>query len=115
LSIVDFLVQREKVFNTLSDLGFEDGQNVVKVKNPPGSITADLLGAVREAFREGNKSRKVILVEGEEDLAVLAVLLVSPLGYVIFYGQPNAGLVKVSITEDIKEKAYSLTEGLNLE
>lgn len=115
LSIVDFLVQRQKTFAKLEDLGFEDNQSVNSVKNPPASITPELFNGIKNAFALKDKDRNVILVEGEEDLAVLPVILVSPLGYSVFYGQPNTGLVRVNVTEEIKEKAYNLIERLRLE
>lgn len=113
LSIVDFLVHRKKIFKNLSELGFKNDQNSIIVKNPPGTINSQLFEIIRKIFKE--KERKVILVEGEEDLTVLAVLLVAPLGYTIFYGQPDQGMVKVNINEENKEKTYKLLEKFTLE
>ncbi len=105
LSIVDFLVQRQIKFHDLSELGFNN-HIFQKVKNPHGTITPELFRAVTEAFK--TKDKKVILVEGEEDLAVLPVILVSPLGFSTFYGQPNVGMVRIDVTEKNKEKAHEL-------
>lgn len=105
LSIVDFLVQRQVQFHGLSELGFTD-KNVQKVKNLHGTITPELFQVIGEAFKTEN--RKTILVEGEEDLAVLPVLLIAPLGFVAFYGQPNQGMVQVNVTEENKEKVYQI-------
>ena len=55
------------------------------------------------------KKRIVIKIDGEEHLSVLPMVLCAPLGFVIFYGQPHEGVVKVEITEEKKEKAYSMT------
>ncbi|MBM3292454.1 DUF359 domain-containing protein [Candidatus Bathyarchaeota archaeon] len=41
-----------------------------------------------------------IIVEGEEDLLVLPLMADMPLGSVIIYGQPNEGLVIITITEE---------------
>lgn len=114
LSIVDFLVQRKVKFDDLSQLGFvnQSGENV---KNPPGSITWKLFEAVKQAFMKEKKGGKIILIEGEEDLAVLPVILVSPLGYSVFYGQPGQGMVRIYVTEENKEKAYQLTNNFLLE
>ncbi len=114
LSIVDFLVQRQKKFNALSELGFTGSEETLKVKNPPGTITHELFEMVRKVFQEKNMKTKVILIEGEEDLSVLPVLLVAPLGFYIFYGQPNQGLVKVNVNEGNKEKVYNLLEKFTL-
>jgi cytidyltransferase-like protein len=107
LSIVDFMVQRQLQFHDLSELGDTD-KNVQSVKNPHGSVTPELFKAIEKAF--SSKEKETILVEGEEDLAVLPALLIAPLGFSIFYGQPNDGLVQVLVTEDNKEKAYQLVE-----
>jgi len=111
LSIVDFLVQRQVKFHQLSELGLGD-QNVQKVKNSHGTITPELFQAIKEAF--GNEDKKTILVEGEEDLAVLAVLLIAPLGFRVFYGQPNIGLGQVNVTEANKERAYQLADSFDI-
>jgi len=52
-------------------------------------------------------------VDGEEDLAVLPVLLIAPLGFSIFYGQPNEGLVQVQVTEENKEQAYQFVNSFD--
>jgi pantetheine-phosphate adenylyltransferase len=105
LSIVDFLVKRQVKFHELSELGLTD-ENVLKVKNPHGTITPELFSTIQNAFK--TKERKVILVDGEEDLAFLPVLLIAPLGFVAFYGQPNQGMVQVNVTEENKEKVYQI-------
>jgi pantetheine-phosphate adenylyltransferase len=112
LSIVDFLIHRERKFQQLSELGF-DGENVKPVANPHGAIAPELFKQVQLAF--SNKKRTVILVDGEDDLAVLPVLLISPLGFNIFYGQPDEGLVHVFVTEENKEKAYQLVKNFDKE
>ncbi len=114
LSIVDFLIHREIKFHELSELGF-NGQDVQRIKNPPGTITAELFESIKTAFGENSSRRKVILIEGEEDLAVLPILLIAPLGFSVFYGQPGEGLVRVDVTEENKEKAYRLAEKFILE
>jgi pantetheine-phosphate adenylyltransferase len=105
LSIVDFLIQRKKIFQDLSELGFND-QSIINVKNSHGTITFKLLSIIKNSFKD--KKRKVILIEGEDDLSALAVVLIAPLGFSIFYGQPNKGLVHFIVTEENKEKAYQL-------
>ncbi|MCL5435367.1 MAG: pantetheine-phosphate adenylyltransferase [Patescibacteria group bacterium] len=112
LSIIDFFVHRQVKFHQLSELGF-DNQDFLKVENLRGTITPELFTSIRNVFK--TKEEKIILVAGEEDLAVLPVLLIAPLGYSVFYGQPNEGLVRVDVTEENKEKAYHLAEKFNLE
>jgi cytidyltransferase-like protein len=110
LSIIDFLIHREVKFHQLSELGF-NGQNVQQVKNPPGIVTLELFQAIQSAFN--NKNKTVILIDGEDDLVVLPVLLIAPLGFSIFYGQHDEGLVHVLVTEENKEKAYKLAQSFD--
>ncbi len=112
LSIVDFQVNRQKKFDKLPELGFADDIRTIGVENPAGSIAPQLFASVRKAFE--SKGKQVILVRGEEDLAVLPALLVAPLGFIIFYGQPDVGLVEVHVTEENKEKAYNLIDKFEL-
>lgn len=105
LSIIDFFVQRQVRFHEFSELGFAD-QEVRKVKNLHGTITPELFKAIEDALEV--KTKKIIFVDGEEDLAFLPVMLAAPLGFSVFYGQPNQGLVQVDVTEENKEKIYQI-------
>ncbi|HZJ18601.1 MAG TPA: DUF359 domain-containing protein, partial [Patescibacteria group bacterium] len=55
-----------------------------------------------------NKKKTLILIKGEDDLAVLPLILCAPLNFYIYYGQPDKGVVEILVTEDVKEKAYKL-------
>lgn len=114
VSVVDFVVQREKQYISVEELGFSGNEEVLTVTNPAGFITPQLFQAVQEVFREINKKpRFVICVEGEEDLAVLPVLLVAPLGFVVLYGQPHEGVVQIFVTEESKNKARYFVSKFN--
>lgn len=113
LSIVDFNVGREKKFNNLGDLGFPEKAAYQNIENPKGRINSQLFKSIGKVFK--NNSSNIILIEGEEDLAVVPVILLAPLGFTVFYGQPNKGLVKVLITEKIKNKVFDLVNKFHLE
>jgi pantetheine-phosphate adenylyltransferase len=106
LSIIDFLIHRKVMFRSLLELGFK-GQSIQKINNPPGTISFELFEAIEKALKLRNKEN-VILIDGEDDLAVLPAILLSPLGVNIFYGQPNQGLVRIIVNEENKERAYKL-------
>lgn len=106
ISIIDFVVERKKQFKDIKELGFSGKEKTLAVVNPAGTIQPSLFHAVVNALSLEN--RVIILVEGEEDLSVLVCLLASPLGYSIFYGQPQEGIVHVLVTEEAKERAYDL-------
>jgi uncharacterized protein (UPF0218 family) len=71
---------------------------IIKVNNPPASITKDAWKILRDSIIL--KRKLAIVVEGEEDLLVLPLMADMPLGSVIIYGQPNEGLVVVTVTEE---------------
>ena len=73
--------------------------------NPPGTITKDLIVAIDRALAN---SPALIVVDGEEDLAVLPLVLSAPEGGVLLYGQPNEGVVLREITAEAKEAARGL-------
>lgn len=109
ISVVDFLVRRKKQFRDITEHGFLGTEFVINVKNPAGFITPSLLYGIAQAFdKVKNGNRVVIYVDGEEDLAVLPMLLRAPLGWTILYGQPNKGVVVVSVSEENKEQARAL-------
>lgn len=111
LSVVDFIVERKKVYSSLSDLGFLGDEREFLVKNPAGSITGSLFTAVNDAFDLFSSSQQVVLhIDGEEDLSVLPVVLRAPLGFHVFYGQPGHGTVHVAVTEDMKQQIFDLAQ-----
>lgn len=109
LSVVDFRVQREKKHARVQDLGFDGSEHILRAINPPGSISHSLALAAEEAVgllpMEG---RSVLIVDGEEDLAVIPFVLASPLGWTILYGQPNEGVVELVVTSETKQTVLQL-------
>lgn len=108
LSVIDFKVGRIKKFANIQELGFAGAEVIFNVDNPPGFITSHTLRKLIEIFKLGLREKTILQINGEEDLAVLPIVLIAPLGTFIFYGQPHEGLVKVIISEDSKNKAYNL-------
>jgi GTP-dependent dephospho-CoA kinase len=62
----------------------------IQVKNPAGTITDELICALERAVRNPPST---IIVEGEEDLAVIPLVLTASDGTIVLYGQPNKGVV----------------------
>lgn len=116
ISVVDFKIARKERFSSFSELGFLGGEKVIAVNNPAGRVTSDLTLAISKIFESDFENRIIIKIIGEEDLAVLPLILLAPLNTIIYYGQPllrqgsagQAGLVKVVVSEDSKNKAYNL-------
>ena len=69
----------------------------IEVVNPAGMITAAIGG-----------TGGLLLVDGEEDLALLPCILMSPDGTDVVYGWPGKCMMLVKVDAAIKEKAMGL-------
>jgi len=79
--------------------------HILHVTNPAGTITDELISALREAQ---GKMPCVVMVRGEEDLAVLPLTEILPDGAVILYGQPEEGLVVCEVNKKLRADAKKL-------
>jgi uncharacterized protein (UPF0218 family) len=92
IAVVDNRIMRHEV----DPLHFR--REEVNTKNAPGTISAEAQKVLQRAITL-NK-RIGVVVEGEEDLLVLPLMAMMPLGSVIVYGQPREGMVVVTLTEE---------------
>ncbi len=83
----------------------------VSCDNPPGEITLDSLELIKKSFTL--KAPVRITINGEEDLLVIPVCLYAPDNSVVLYGQPNEGLVIVSIDQDIRKKTQLILDSMD--
>ncbi len=74
----------------------------IRVKNPAGTITDDLIRALNHAIRNPPVT---VIVEGEEDLAVIPLVIAAPDGAVVLYGQPHKGVVLRIVNHEARETA----------
>jgi hypothetical protein len=102
LCIVDFAVERNKCDEWMVKKIKEIGEEVFVVKNPPGTISRELWDCIQKAFAIERKVR--IEVDGEEDLAALPAIYLSPRNATVIYGLPLMGMVAVEVNDDKKEK-----------
>ncbi len=93
LAIIDLKTKR----NIKEDSVFKE--KVVKAKNPPGMITKELWDEIHNSM---DKKGALIVVDGEEDMAVLPCILEADWDSVVLYGQPDEGIVMVRVTEEKK-------------
>ena len=70
------------------------------VINPAGIISTQLVKTLQDSLEQ---EYKYIFVEGEEDLAAVAMVMLAPLQSKIYYGQPHNGLVEMTVNEKRKE------------
>ncbi len=86
-----------------------DDAVLMTVRNPAGTITKDLLNAIRKGFELAKQGRRVyISVNGEEDLAAIPAVIYAPVGSVVLYGQPDEGVVLIRVTPECKLKCGKL-------
>lgn len=106
VGIIDNLIQRKNhAYDLLAT------ENILKAKNPAGTITEDLWETIGQSIELAEKGdNQLIVVEGEEDLAVLPCILLAPDDTVVLYGQPNEGLVVLNVS-NLRIKARELLNG----
>jgi uncharacterized protein (UPF0218 family) len=77
----------------------------LRARNPAGTLTRELLDVLDGAVQDQGV---LILVDGEEDLAVIPLVMAAPFGALILYGQPGEGVVVCEVTPAAKEKAGAM-------
>jgi uncharacterized protein (UPF0218 family) len=101
LSITDNKCMRKKVKPRV----FESN-NVIRVRNPRGTITEEAIMAIRDAVKSNEHFH--IIVDGEEDLLSLIAVLYAPEKSLVVYGQPYEGIVVVEVTPEKKTGAMEI-------
>ena len=74
----------------------------IYVKNPAGTLTDELIRALSYAVLHPPVT---INVDGEEDLAVIPLILAAPLGAIVLYGQPHKGVVMRTVNREAQQTA----------
>lgn len=106
LQIVDSMEKRNK-----RDLPMGNPRTILECINPAAEITDESISVIKKAFQADMPVR--IVVQGEEDLLVLPAALHAPENSIIMYGQPNEGLVIVTVTEEIRNKASKIMNSMS--
>ncbi|OLS24403.1 MAG: hypothetical protein HeimC3_20000 [Candidatus Heimdallarchaeota archaeon LC_3] len=100
-----------------------------KITNPPATITYNSWKTIKnlyKSFKEDIKSRKndlfshskkintiIVVVDGEEDLLVIPCIIEAPIGSLILYGQPNKGIIVITVSEELKQSTIALVKKFN--
>ncbi len=74
----------------------------IQVKNPAGTITDELICALERAVKNPPST---IIVDGEEDLAVIPLILTAHDGAIVLYGQPHKGVVLRTVNSEARKTA----------
>ena len=119
ISVGDVVTKNLQDYNIPADLSIIDNQSmrnkfqstshtseVIKVKNPQGTITKEAIKEIKEALK--NNKQTHIVVDGEEDLLALIAVLYAPKNSVVVYGQPYEGIVLVKVSPEKKTEASKI-------
>ncbi len=98
LVIVDGMNLRAEIDDSI------ECDDTITVENPQSEITGELWVAIERFFKDRTKRFKKILVEGEEDLAVMPAVIHGDMDTVVLYGQPDRGVVIIEVTEQKKKE-----------
>lgn len=108
VAVVDGKTLRDRPFPTERWAELTRGRTL-RARNPPGEVTAELQLRLRELVRGGGG---LLVVEGEEDLAVLPLARELPLGATLLYGQPGEGLCFLTLDNGVKERVTEILNGM---
>ena len=78
-----------------------------RVKNPAGEITEEAWNNIKELIHQTKTAE--IIVDGEEHLLTLPAIAQAPIDSLIIYGQPEAGIVVVKVTDEKKKEIKEIT------
>lgn len=84
------------------------GYREYEAENPPGTLSDDAIATLKRLISQSGDFALRIL--GEEDLLGLPAIEMAPAGSLVFYGQPDAGIVAVKVNRDSKRMARSILE-----
>ena len=114
LCIIDMKTKRNIALNSKQKIQISKiGEKTVHVKNKAGTISNELWKSIKNNI--SNNLNTKIVVDGEEDLATLAVISMVKLGAKVIYGMPNRGMVVVDVNQQEKKRADSLLRRMLVE
>ncbi len=103
--IVDNKVMRKAIVPI-----FLEADQILHLKNPPGTLTDQAWSIMQEALRRVQRTK--VVVDGEEDLLTLVAVLCAPENSLVVYGQPHEGIVVVKVTEQTKRMIRRIVEAM---
>ena len=113
LIILDKHSLRQKIKNPPYQKFIEFIQNnvtlILYAENPRGTITKATVDSIKLAY---SNSKSILFINGEEDLCTIPAVLYSPLGSLVFYGQPRQGVVVIFVDENQKLKFRQIFESM---
>jgi len=96
LGIYDLRTQRQAYPSAI----LEKLKPEITIENPASQVSLKLRQALDTSLAHHHRHLKI---EGEEDLATIALVLLLPLGTSIYYGQKDQGMIHLEVSETLKE------------
>jgi len=113
VAMVDDRTERSAVDDEIADsiAAYDGFDREISISNPAATLTSELLSALADAY--GRDESTLVVVDGEEDLAVLPAIVYAPVGSSIIYGQPGEGMVHIVVEESLQEDIAALLERMD--
>ncbi len=107
ISVIDRVTRRNRPHEG-PEARTQEGIELLRlsVNNPAGTITESLWEAMVLGLNHPGPVQ--VEVAGEEDLASLAAVALAPEGAQVAYGQPDEGMVVITVDPAVRAKAYEL-------
>ncbi len=110
LMVVDNKINR-RVFIELQSVFIKHRFVRNTLQSGPGFISQHAIDTIHSLLCREHLDPTVLEIDGEEDLLTLPVVLDAPIGSVVYYGQPNEGIVEVVVTEEKKKEVRRILSG----
>lgn len=110
--IVDFQVERKPYPDNDEKLK-KLNLFTINVRSGPGFISNQAIETIQK-WANHPAEKMILAITGEEDLLTLPVVAYGPAGAVVYYGQPNEGMVEVVISDEKKTKASEFLRRFDL-
>jgi phosphopantetheine adenylyltransferase/uncharacterized protein (UPF0218 family) len=110
LAVIDKKNKRQPLHNSFHKTLFSNITLVKHAQNLPGTISSQAAGIIKKVLADliMTNQKAILEINGEEDLMVVPLSLLAPLGSLVFYGQPDKGIVTVRVNETVKTKIFNL-------
>lgn len=105
VAIIDETTAREPISTDVREV-LASRSHRLSTTNPPGTITAALIKTIKRAYNQ--PPPVTVVVDGEEDLATLPAVLHAPPTATVVYGQPDAGMVVLTVSDRLKSRCREL-------
>ncbi|MFN3910000.1 MAG: GTP-dependent dephospho-CoA kinase family protein [Candidatus Anstonellaceae archaeon] len=112
LAVFDKKIKRKKAPIKFIKLILSKAKTLLKANNPPSTISLNLIRKFSAAIKK--KKPAFIEIKGEEDLASIVALKFCTKKDIIFYGQPNKGIVHLKVNKKLKAFASKIINLLKI-